>query len=213
MRTFAILPAAGRSTRFGRPKLLLPWNNSTVIEHVLAVWRASLVERTIVVTHPGDTELARECADAGAKVVRASAATMDMKASVRLGLAHLRELYRPGSTDAWLLAPADMPLLEPEIINTLINHHLAAGERIQVPTFAARRGHPIVLPWSLAGVVLDPSGIPPDRGIDALVEMAPVEEVAIQTPAVIEDMDTTADYERLLALSRGTQQEVPRPGE
>jgi molybdenum cofactor cytidylyltransferase len=140
---------------------------------------------------------------------------MDMKASVRLGLAHVRDRHRPGSTDAWLLAPADMPLLDPEIINTLINRHSAARERIHVPTYQARRGHPIVLPWSLAGAVLDESGvaIPPGRGIDALLDRAPVEEVAIQAPAVIEDRDTWADYERLLALSRDPQQEVSQPGE
>jgi CTP:molybdopterin cytidylyltransferase MocA len=36
MQTFAIIPAAGRSVRMGQPKLLLPWGQTTLLEHVLA---------------------------------------------------------------------------------------------------------------------------------------------------------------------------------
>ena len=35
MQTFAVIPAAGRSQRMRQPKLLLPWNHGTLIEHVL----------------------------------------------------------------------------------------------------------------------------------------------------------------------------------
>ena len=58
MRTFAIIPAAGRSQRMGQPKLLLPWRNSTIIEHVLAAWRASQVSHMLMVVHPADRQLA-----------------------------------------------------------------------------------------------------------------------------------------------------------
>ena len=40
-RSFAVVPAAGRSRRMGRPKLLLPWGESTIIQQVLGAWRAS----------------------------------------------------------------------------------------------------------------------------------------------------------------------------
>ena len=58
MRSFAVIPAAGRSQRMGQPKLLLPWGRTTVIEHVLGVWRASRVTHTVIVVHPDDKFLA-----------------------------------------------------------------------------------------------------------------------------------------------------------
>lgn len=57
MRAFAIVPAAGLSRRMGAPKLLLPWGSATVIEAVVARWRASPVERIVVVVRRDDQPL------------------------------------------------------------------------------------------------------------------------------------------------------------
>jgi len=40
----AIILAAGKSTRMGSPKMLLPWGDITVIEHVIAVFSKSGVK-------------------------------------------------------------------------------------------------------------------------------------------------------------------------
>ena len=60
-RFFGVIPAAGRSVRMGEPKLLLPWRDGTLIEHVLAQWLASRVACLTVVVHPEDVELAAIC--------------------------------------------------------------------------------------------------------------------------------------------------------
>jgi len=57
VRAFAIVPAAGLSRRMGAPKLLLPWGSATVIEAVVARWRASPVERIVVVVRRDDQPL------------------------------------------------------------------------------------------------------------------------------------------------------------
>ena len=57
MRSFGILPAAGLSVRMGEPKLLLPWGNSTIIEHVVATWQASQVDELVVVVRADDKAL------------------------------------------------------------------------------------------------------------------------------------------------------------
>ena len=49
MRSFAIIPACGRSVRMGTPKLLMPWKDSTVIEAVLAAWEQSQIDEIVVV--------------------------------------------------------------------------------------------------------------------------------------------------------------------
>ena len=41
---FALIPAAGKSTRMGRPKLALPLGEKTVLEHVIAALRQALRE-------------------------------------------------------------------------------------------------------------------------------------------------------------------------
>src|SRR4030095_4790685 len=46
----AILLAAGQSKRMGRPKMLLPWGEATIIEQVITTFLNAGVEDLIVVT-------------------------------------------------------------------------------------------------------------------------------------------------------------------
>ena len=55
--TFAIIPAAGHSTRMGRPKLSLPLGERTVLEHVIAALRQGGVDHVLVVVAPHVAEL------------------------------------------------------------------------------------------------------------------------------------------------------------
>ena len=197
MQSFAIIPAAGRSQRMGRPKLLLPWQNSTVIECVVAAWRASQVNQVLIVVHPDDAQLADVARAAGATVVRAPTAPPEMKDSVALGLKHIEQTFNPQPGDAWLLAPADMPGLQSTTIDRLLAAHVAAGDQqpvIWAPISAGRRGHPVLFPWQLAA---DVTRLAAHEGIDVLVKRNTVRTIAIADSSVFEDLDTPADYRRL----------------
>lgn len=199
MQTFAAIPAAGRSQRMGRPKLLLPWGDTTLIEHVLSVWRASRVDRVLVVVSPLDGQLAELAAAAGADVVRPETAPADMKASVQRALVYAAR-FAPQATDAWLVAPADMPGLKVETINALVDAYVASVRaadtppRIWVPRHGARRGHPVLFPWSLAGEVAQ---LAPGEGLNALLARHEVAHLEAGAGALVEDLDTPDDYERL----------------
>src|SRR5205807_132449 len=47
-RTFAVIPAAGQSTRMGRPKLALPLGGRSVLERVLAAVRQGRLDAALV---------------------------------------------------------------------------------------------------------------------------------------------------------------------
>src|SRR5262245_54098447 len=113
-RSYAIVPAAGVSARMGAPKLLLPLGGRTVIEHLLESWRASAVDRIVVVVRADDVRLLNVLSQSfgtTTDVLTASVPPPDMKASVQLALGHIRETYAPAPQDAWLVAPADLPRL------------------------------------------------------------------------------------------------------
>ena len=65
-RLFAIVPAAGASRRMGRPKLLLPLGEGTVISGLLRVLRGPAISDTVVVVAPGDKALKAEVVAGGA---------------------------------------------------------------------------------------------------------------------------------------------------
>jgi molybdenum cofactor cytidylyltransferase len=200
MRSFAIIPAAGRSRRMGEPKLLLPWGASTVIEHVLAAWRASRVDNVVVVLHRDDHRLAELCAERGAIVSAPETPPPQMKDSVRCGLDLVAGTCQPQDDDAWLVAPADMPGLSTAVIDRLIEAHAAelnqhSGHRpIRAARYGAKPGHPVLFPWPLAAEV---ARLGDNEGLDVLVARLGVEYVDFALQANPEDFDTPADYERL----------------
>ncbi|MFO0809160.1 MAG: nucleotidyltransferase family protein [Gemmataceae bacterium] len=187
----AVVPAAGKSARMGRPKLTLPLGNTTVIERVITALRVGGVDRVLVVVGPHVPELAPLATAAGADVYELPHATADMRATVEAGLTWLSDR---GPPDAWLLCPADHPTLDAAAVRALI----AAwrGEGVLVPTFDGRRGHPVLVAWSLvAGLRAMPAG----QGIDAYLRRfaADTLEVPVTNAGVVRDMNTPGDYERL----------------
>lgn len=184
----------------GQPKLLLPWGDSTVIEHVLAAWGKSRVDRTVVVLHRDDERLAELCTAGGALVTVPESPPPHMKDSVRQGLEVVAEKFHPQRDDAWLVAPADMPDLSADVIDRLLAAHAAglarhSGSRpIRAPRYRGKSGHPVLFPWPLAAEV---GQLGDDEGLDALVARHGVEHLEFADRAVPEDFDTPADYERL----------------
>ena len=200
MRAFAVIPAAGTSSRMGRPKLLLPLAGRPLVLHTLAAWQSSRVERVVVVVRPGDEALAELVRAAGADVVTPPAPPPDMKASLGYGLAHIEQQFQPSADDAWLVAPADMPGLSPRIIDTLLAEFAAHPGPPIIPTLGGRRGHPVLLPWSLAAELRE---LPASAGLNALIErsqpiLLPCDHVAAAAAGAFADIDTPEDLSRFV---------------
>jgi molybdenum cofactor cytidylyltransferase len=193
-RSFAIVPAAGNSVRMGRPKLLLPWKDRTVIESLLSAWQTGGVTHTVVVVRPEDDQLANLARRTGADVAVPFAAPPEMKDSVRFGLEFVAERYKPEPRDVWLLAPADMPQLSSAVIQQLLSAHDPSDPRILMPVHEGQRGHPVLFPWSMAA---ETRNLPEDEGINAIHKKHGWTAVAVTEPFIHGDLDTPEDYERL----------------
>ena len=198
-RFFAIIPAAGNSTRMGVPKLQLPMDGATMIETTLAAWRASQIDKVVVVVRLDDQELAMICSAQGVDVVVPPLAPPEMKDSVQYGLKHIEANFAPTDEDAWLLAPADMPRLSPRVINALIAAYSLYRGVILVPTLGGKRGHPVLFPWTFAAEV---SSLPATEGLNVLRQRhesreVPCDSIEPAGDSAFGDIDTPEDYERL----------------
>ena len=191
----AVVPAAGHSTRMGRPKLALPLGDRTVLEHVIAALRAGGAEQVVVVVGPHVPELIPLAKAAGAGVCRLSESTPDMRATVEDGLNWLEGHISP-PPEAFLLAPADHPTLDAAVVRTLCDCFRSDPARsILIPTHGGRRGHPVLFAWRRVNGI---RALPQDRGINVYVRehAAEVREIEVETPSVLWDLDTPEDYDR-----------------
>lgn len=198
-RLFAVIPAAGHSRRMGQPKLLLPLGGTTVIERVLTVLDHPAIAARCVVVRASDAPLTEAVHRAGGLVLHPLVDPPDMRASVTFALETIQRDFSPCEDDGWLLVPADHPVLDRRLIETLI----AAWERdrplILVPRVGNRRGHPTLFRWSLTREV---ARIPADLGLNWLLNehASEVSELPVEGNAALTDLDTPEDYERLRGL-------------
>ena len=205
----AIVPAAGRSERMGRPKLLLPVEGLSVIARVVGALRHGGADPVVVVAPPavahGAAALADEATRAGALVVVPDAPPPQMRDSVELGLDRLARGPSPPPATV-LLAPGDSLGIHAALVARVVAEARAHPEAILLPARDGRRGHPVALPWSVAAEI---HGLPADVGINALVRRhaARVVTLDVADPAVLDDLDTPEDYRRW--VERGLDRPEP----
>ncbi|MHB1423023.1 MAG: nucleotidyltransferase family protein [Gemmataceae bacterium] len=194
---FAVLPAAGKSNRMGRPKLALPLGERTVLEHVFAVLRQAEVEHVVVVIGPHVAELASLADAAGAHVCCLASPSSGMRGTVEYGLRWLEERFQPRPEDAWLLVPGDHPALDASVVPRLEAAYTAQSRfSIAIPTHKGRRGHPTLFSWNHVAAI---RAYPAELGLNTYVRQFAAEtlEVPVDSASVLWDMDTPEDYEWL----------------
>jgi len=203
----AIVPAAGRSERMGRPKLLVTIGGQTLIGRLANVLRAGGADRVLVVVPPADSAegpaVFAEAQAAGAEVIVPLTRPSEMRESIELALARLAHDRPP----RWvILTPGDCPGVTPQLVAALLDQAAREPERMVIPVAQGRRGHPIVLPWELAAEI---PRLPTGAGVNALVSehARRLTELTVASPDICADLDTPDDLRRW--LDRESPDSVP----
>lgn len=182
----------------GRPKLLLPIGGQTLLARVVRALRAGGADRVLVVAPPAESPegpaVFAEGQAAGAEVIVPAVRPAEMRDSIELALEQLARDRPP----RWVvLTPGDCPGVTPELVAALLDLAGREPENMIVPVAQERRGHPIVLPWSLAAEI--PS-LPAGTGVNALASAASrrLTELAVSSADVCADLNTPDDLNRWL---------------
>jgi molybdenum cofactor cytidylyltransferase len=200
--TLALVPAAGASRRMGRPKLLLPYGQTTIVGALASALRAGGASPIVVVAAPGDSELQGWARAFGAVLAVNPDPERGMLSSIQEGLAALGgadRLARRG--EVVLVAPADLPALRPATVAEVLWRRAAAAAPLAVPLYGGQRGHPLAIAPELLPEIetLDLS-----IGLRQLLERhaAAVLEVPVDDPGAVHDVDTPEDYQSTSAKVR-----------
>ena len=179
----------------GVDKLLLPWRGNTLIDSVIDAWLAGDVDAVVAVANPNNEPLIAHLQDRDIDVVVPDTCPLEMKHSVQHALAAIAQTYAPHDDDLWLLAPADVPLLSPEVIRQVVKRSQQTSRDIIVPVCGKLRGHPAAFRWRLADEV---ARLSETEGVNALLGRHEVELVECGPAAMAKDVDTPQEYRRLL---------------
>lgn len=190
-RVSGIILAAGRSQRMGHPKALLPIFGTTFLEHIVHQVRASrLVDYKIVLGHRPEAILDR-LPDLKPATVINSRYREGQLSSLQTGIRALD----PESCDGLMMFLVDHPLVEPALIDRLIECFRQGDHPIVIPSYRMRRGHPVLFARELFPELLAAN---PDEGAVAVVRQhrQRIYHLEWKSDEILIDVDTPEAYQR-----------------
>lgn len=193
---FAVVLAAGRSSRMGGPnKLMAQFAGEPLVRKVAAQAAASKAAATFVVTGHQAERVTAALRGLALRIVRNPDFASGLAASLKAGVAAL-----PRTASGALIVLGDMPGVRTADLDRMIDAFEVTGGKVIVRATAnGRRGNPVILPRSLFP---DVAGLEGDTGARRLVEAGPVIDVEFGCGA-----ETDVDTPEAMALAGGVLQD------
>src|ERR1035437_8561958 len=188
-----IILGAGASSRMGRPKLLLPWGNTSIIGHLIQQWQALNAQQITIVCRPGDQPLADELRRLGFPAqnrIENPKPERGMFSSIVCATSWTG--WKPG-LNAWAIVLGDQPHLRPDTLRGLLAFYSDHTDAICQPSYDGRARHPVLLSRQVL------QGLKHSRAEtlkDGLQNTAcPLNECSIQDSGLALDLDSPEDYD------------------
>ncbi len=190
----AVVLAAGRSTRMGSHKLLLPLGDRPIITYIVnAAVQAPVKPVVVVLGH--NARSVHAALPAGAySVVENPGYAEGLATSLHAGI-----LALPDTVDGVVMLLGDQPLLNSSHIAQIVRTAAQTTAPVVAATYGGRRGHPIYFARSCFPELLQVSG---DEGGRTVVDRHAAQLVAvpIDDMAASLDLDDPSDYARMCEL-------------
>jgi molybdenum cofactor cytidylyltransferase len=195
MSLAGVVLAAGRSSRMGSPKALLDFLGRPFAVRILEALEALEVKTRVVVLGPDAPRIQPSLADHDYMLVENPEPETGPIASLRGALRALQPL-QPSAVLVW---PVDLPHVRVATVERIVEAHRRIGAPVVLPTFAERRGHPVIWGASLFGELLGSSEAVRE-GARAVLHHhdKDVLAIAVDDPAVVDQVNTPEDYEKLV---------------
>jgi molybdenum cofactor cytidylyltransferase len=187
----AIVLAAGKSSRMGANKLLLPLDGYPLVWHAISSACASSADLVLVVLGNEAERVAAALPPGRYQRVDNPRFADGLSTSLQVGLDAL-----PGNTDGALILLADMPFTSSATVEALLAAAREAPERIAAMNQGGRPTPPVYWPRALFGELHTIHG---DEGGRSLLIRSPeaVHLVAMAQPDEALDVDAPEDYQRI----------------
>ena len=192
----AIVLAAGKSSRMGRPKATLPLDGTdTFLTRIVRTFTSASVEDVVVVVGHDRDAIVGSFADVDlvARFVENRDYEQGQLSSL---LAGLRVVDRPGVV-AVLVTLVDVPLVSVATVRAVVDRYRETRAPIVRPVRGSEHGHPVLIDRALFDALRKAD---PAVGAKAIIRanVSPAGDVEVDDDGAFADADTPDDYQRLL---------------
>jgi len=192
--TTGLVLAAGGSSRLGEPKQLLDYHGRTLLDATLDTARRCAFDQLIVALGGAGDDVRSTVDLSGCDVVDNVHHATGCSSSIVAALAAV-----DARAEALVLLLGDQPGVDPSSVDALRATAESSDATLAVCRYDDGRGHPF---WFARALFADLAELHGDKAVWKLLESGrhAVAEATIDGPVPI-DVDTWADYERLLESS------------
>jgi molybdenum cofactor cytidylyltransferase len=195
-RIAGLLLAAGASTRMGKAKQLLPIGEKSMLGRILDESLRSELDEIVLVLGCGAQEIRRHLGsvllDPKLRLVENREYKRGISSSLICGLSAVED-----TCDHVMVLLADMPHIDAELINFLLNRYLASGSALGALKVGQRRSHPVIFSRKIYPDLRKLRGDTGGRDL-FLKYHTQVCLVEPGRPYDDKDIDTLQDYQRFL---------------
>ena len=185
-----IVLAAGASLRMGEPKQLLPYGETTLLNHAIGVAESSTLDFVVVVTG-ANAEMVEDSIEAErATVVRNPDFELPNMMSVIVGA-------KAVAADAYLTLPCDTPGINSDIVDAVVERWRTGSPWAIVTAYRGSTGHPFLLSRAALHEAADVEGPKVLYRFLAYDDTGRVTRVAVDRPPPA-DVNTREDYRELV---------------
>ena len=196
-QVLGVVLAAGRSSRMGRSKALLPCppDGETFVTRAIRTLERGGVAGIVVVGRGTGDDLEREVtgsSPAAAYIVNLSA-DLGQLSSLLVAI----EYAHRNAAEAVMFLPVDMPSIRADTVRALVCAFAEGSQPIVRAVHGGRHGHPVIVASSLFDEFRRAD---PAVGARAVLRADPsrIRDVEVDDPGVLRDVDTPLDYQALL---------------
>ena len=191
-----IILAAGKSTRMGTPKQLLPYQGHNLLKHTIASAVTSVCKPVTVVLGANAPQIHSQVNQDSVIVVENPDWHLGMGSSIRSGI--LSVTSHSENVDAAIITVCDQPFLSTEIINNLVTTYYSTGKSIVACQYADTLGVPVLFSHQFFAelATLGETG-----GAKKLINKYCDHIFSIPFPLGAVDIDTPQDYQQLQGIS------------
>jgi molybdenum cofactor cytidylyltransferase len=174
----------------GQHKPLLPAGGETFLARAVRIERLGGCRRVVCVVAAGARKVKAEAVKVGTIVVVNAARDAEQIDSLRAGIAALAS-----DAAAVVVLPVDHPAVSPSTIAALIRAFRSGHRSIVRPVYMAEPGHPTLF----AREIFSELQMPLPEGARSLITQRAreIEDVPVDDPGVLLDVDTPADLHHL----------------
>ena len=189
-----IILAAGQSKRMGKPKLFLPWRNTTILGHLLERWQKLNSKQIAVVCATNDAavqaELDRQNFPQDQRVINPKP-ERGMFSSIQCAARW------PGwklELTHWIITLGDQPQIREETLRALLDFARANENKICQPRRNGHGRHPVVLPKFVFDALKNSSA----ENLKQFLQKYSADSTGFESDdaGLDVDLDTQDDYQR-----------------